>query len=200
MTATLLLIRHGETDWNVEGRYQGQAGPGLNARGREQAHELAGLLATQPVDMIYSSDLPRSMETALIIGESLNLPVRSDPRLRELHQGAWQEMLYLDIKQQYEDKLQAFRRAPLIYSPPGGETLEQVTRRVLEALDDIAAQHPDQQIVVVTHKLPMAIVRCLLAGEGPARVWDALPSNAQIVQVSWPQPVCWQHLKVWLSD
>jgi len=199
MTATLLLVRHGQTDWNIEGRYQGQDGPGLNPSGREEVQRTLGILAAYPIQAIYSSDLLRSMETARLIGDALNLPVHSDSRLREIHQGVWQQMLYRDIERQHQERLQEFRRAPLTHSPPGGETLEQVTRRVLAALDDIAVQHPDQHAIVVTHKLPIAIVRCLLAGEMPTQVWSTLPSNAQIFPLSWPQPVCRQRFDTWLG-
>jgi broad specificity phosphatase PhoE len=200
LTATLLLIRHGETDWNVEGRYQGQDGPGINETGRKQARDIAYALNSCAVSAMYSSDLIRTMETAYILGKSLDLPVRSDARLREIHQGKWQRMLYREIEQQFPEQLKQFRDSPLRCSPPEGETLECVTQRVLAALDDIAVQHPNQHVAVVTHKLPIAIVRCLLNGVAPTHVWRALPANAQMIPVIWPQEVCWQHFDLWLRE
>ena len=83
----LILIRHGETDWNVAGRYQGQADPTLNNRGLEQAHQLARELRSSPLDVIYTSPLLRAVQTAKIIMEVLDLHLREDSRLMEIHQG-----------------------------------------------------------------------------------------------------------------
>src|SRR6185437_6606991 len=85
---TLLLVRHGETDWNAERRYQGHADVPLNDRGVEQARELAEQLAGERIDAIYSSDLSRAHATAEIVGERLGVPVVTDPDLREIDVGA----------------------------------------------------------------------------------------------------------------
>src|SRR5712691_6348769 len=86
--ATLLLVRHGETDWNAEHRWQGHADVPLNARGRKQAKALAEELAPQGVDAIYTSDLSRARDTAAIVGERLGVPVVLDPDLREIDVGS----------------------------------------------------------------------------------------------------------------
>src|SRR5947199_3660663 len=86
--ATLLLIRHGETDWNAEHRWQGHADVPLNARGREQAKALAEELAPEGIDAIYASDLSRARDTAEIVGERLGVPVVLDPDLREIDVGS----------------------------------------------------------------------------------------------------------------
>ena len=89
MTTRLWLIRHGETDWNVEGRWQGQTphAPPLNAAGRAQAEAVAGQLNGHVFDAIYSSDLLRAIQTAEIVAARLGLRVRVEPRLREVNQG-----------------------------------------------------------------------------------------------------------------
>src|SRR5581483_11305534 len=84
---TLLLVRHGETDWNAERRWQGHADVPLNARGREQARALAEELAGESIDAIYSSDLSRAQDTADIVGARLDVPVVVDPDLREIDVG-----------------------------------------------------------------------------------------------------------------
>ncbi len=183
----LVLVRHGRTAWNDEGRYQGQDGPGLNAQGRAQAAATARALAQgPPAAALYSSDLPRALETAHIIGGVLGLPVQADPRLRELHQGAWQGMLYPDIQARYGQELQRFRADPWRYGPPGGETLAHLLERLAAALDDIATRHPHARVIVVTHKLPIAALRCLEAGRPLSAVWDAIPQNAEAVVFPWP--------------
>src|SRR5512136_235874 len=104
---TLVLIRHGQTDWNVEGRWQGQADPPLNDRGREQARFVAEYQSQFGFAALHSSDLRRAMETAQVIGAEMRLPVIPQPRLREINLGKWQGMLAADIEAQYPDE---FRR------------------------------------------------------------------------------------------
>lgn len=186
MSADLVLVRHGRTDWNDEGRYQGQDGPGLNEKGRVQARVTARLLVDRPVAVVYTSDLERALETAHIIAEALNSPLRVDPRLREIHQGIWQGMLFDDIQAAYAQALERFRKDPVNNAPPGGETLAQLARRFTAALTDIANRHPADRMVVVTHKLPIAIVRCMAASRPPSDVWDAIPDNAQALTFRWP--------------
>ena len=98
---TLLLARHGETDWNREGRWQGGSDTSLNERGREQARELAQQLDS--VDAIYSSDLARAAETAAIIAGTLGVEVRVDPRLRERSFGDWEGLNAEEIEQRFAE-------------------------------------------------------------------------------------------------
>jgi broad specificity phosphatase PhoE len=97
----LLLVRHGETDWNTTGRFQGQADPPLNANGRAQAASLAAQLAQTRIGAIYSSDLQRARDTAEIVARKLGMTVRVDRRLREINQGEWDGMLTTDIIARY---------------------------------------------------------------------------------------------------
>jgi len=131
----LLLVRHGETDWNAEGRLQGHTDRPLSNFGREQACRLADELEREDLDAIYASDLARARETAEIVGERLHLPVVVDPDLREKNWGTWEGLTSterLDVE--------------LV-----GESTEQHTRRMLAALGRIAAKHPYGRVLVVTH-------------------------------------------------
>lgn len=128
----LILIRHGETDWNVEGRWQGQADVPLNERGRAQAVQLAQELKDDGIDAIYSSDLIRALETAEKLSEATKLSVQIDRRLREIHQGEWQGMLVSEIQTRYADRFARRRDDPLHIAPPGGETVAQVKTRVID--------------------------------------------------------------------
>ena len=132
---TLLLVRHGETDWNAEGRLQGHTDRPLNDYGRRQATELAQRLAGDGADAIYSSDLSRARTTAEIIGERLGLPVVVDPDLREKNWGTW-------------EGLTGDERAHVEFE---GESTDDHRDRVMAAVRRIAARHPDQRVVVVTH-------------------------------------------------
>ena len=132
---TLLLVRHGETDWNAAGRLQGHTDRPLNEYGRRQAKELAARLAGEGADAIYASDLVRARETAEILGERLGLPVVVDADLREKNWGTW-------------EGLTGDERVHVEYV---GESTEEHRDRVMGAIRRIAERHPDQRVVVVTH-------------------------------------------------
>jgi phosphoserine phosphatase len=151
---TLLLARHGETDWNRDGRYQGWADPPLNDTGRTQAEALAGQLAGTPLDAVYSSDLRRAHETAEILAAPHGLQVVLDAGLREIDVGAWSGLTRLEI----EHRFPAGER-------PGGETREQHAERVLAAVERIARLHPGGSILVVSHGGTLRAVNDHVSGE-----------------------------------
>lgn len=181
----LILIRHGETDWNVEGRYQGQADPPLNARGREQAQRLAESLRDAGLEVLYASPLRRAWETALVVAQVLHLPLHEEPRLKEIHLGAWQGMWYKDICAQYPDLLKAWKERPWSVRPPGGESLPEVQHRVYRAVDDILARHAGQCVGLVTHETPLAMLLIRFRGLGPEVVG----------QLRWPN-THWEEVRV----
>ena len=156
---TIVLIRHGETDWNIIGRYQGQADPPLNEKGIEQAQQLAGDLARTAIDIIFTSPLLRTRKTAEIIAERLDLQVIDEPRLMEIHQGDWQTRLRSEIEDLYPDLFAAWETTPWQVSPPGGENLEQVQERVYDAIDEIVSNEPGRKIGLVTHRIPIALIK-----------------------------------------
>jgi len=140
----LLVIRHGESEWNAMRRWQGQADPPLNDEGVRQAREAALKLGS--FDAIWSSDLQRACHTAAIIAEALGVgPVQVDPRLRETHVGPWQGLTHDEIEVGWPGFLADRRR------PDGFEIDEDVNGRVLEAFHDIAATTPGGEALVVTH-------------------------------------------------
>jgi len=150
VTTTILLARHGETDWNREGRYQGHADEPLNDTGREQSRELASRLRAEPVAAVYSSDLRRASETASIVAQELGLAVVPDSRLREIDVGSWQGRT----------------RAELDGAPWDGETYDQHRARAVAALADIAAAHPDARVLVVAHGGTLRRIQEAATGEG----------------------------------
>jgi broad specificity phosphatase PhoE len=174
---TLVLIRHGQTDWNVEGRWQGQADPPLNERGREQARHAAQYQRQFGFAALYSSDLCRAMETAHIIGVEMGLAVIPEPRLREINLGKWQGMLSADIEAQYPDEFRRWHASPLTAHPPDGEDVPALAARVLEAVNEIIARHPKRRVGVVAHELPIAIVLCRSAGLELEHLRDMVPEN-----------------------
>jgi broad specificity phosphatase PhoE len=155
----IMLIRHGETDWNVHGRYQGQADPGLNQKGIQQSHTLAVMLDGKGLDRLYTSPLLRAAQTAEILAEHLRIPLHRDERLMEIHQGDWQTRLRSEIEQMYPELFSRWETEPWEVTPPGGEHLSQVQERVYAALDDMIRQYPADFIGVVTHRIPIALIK-----------------------------------------
>src|ERR687897_2895365 len=136
---TLLLARHGETDWNRELRIQGSSDIALNELGRQQAGYLAQELTDVDLDAIYASDLSRASATAAAVAATHGLEVRLDPRLRERSFGSWEGLGRDDIAALPEG------------SRHDGESDDEVRERVLEAVQAIADAHPGEQVLVVSH-------------------------------------------------
>lgn len=157
--ARFMLIRHGETDWNILGRYQGQANPELNQKGIEQAHILAQTLETKGLGCLYTSPLARAAQTAEILAKHLCIPLYIDERLMEIHQGKWQTRLRSEIEEMYPELFSRWETQPWEVTPPGGENLSQVQERVYLALDEIVLQHPTEFIGIVTHRIPIALIK-----------------------------------------
>jgi broad specificity phosphatase PhoE len=145
---TLLLVRHGETDWNAEGRLQGHTDRPLNDYGREQAKALAVELADQGVAAVYASDLARARETAEIVGERLGLPVVVDPDLREKNWGTW-EGLTSDERLRVELE---------------GESTAEHRERTVRAVERIVGRHPGQRVVIVTHGGSLRRIQAAVSG------------------------------------
>lgn len=194
-TTEILLVRHGQTAWNVERRRQGHTGPGLNEQGRADARRAAGELVQmngrRRISAIYSSDLARAAETAAIIGEALGLPVTHDERLRERHQGLWQGRLTVEVMADHGEVVDFIGEDPLGGGPPEGETGQQVVERMADALNTIAAEHPGERVVVVSHGGAISLVRWLALAaldrsflEGP--VWSEWPRNGEVIAIEWP--------------
>jgi alpha-ribazole phosphatase len=174
----LLLIRHGETDWNIEGRYQGQSDVPLNKEGLKQATDLAKRLQHEPIDAIFSSDLRRAQKTAEILRDMSNAPLYLDPRLREIHQGEWEGLLFSDIRTRYAKAFEKRLHDPLQVAPPGGETVGELRQRVLEAIDEIIVRYPRGLVAIVSHGLSLAIIKVQFNNIAIEKVWDYIPDNA----------------------
>ena len=145
---TLLLVRHGETDWNAEGRLQGHTDRPLNDYGRRQAQALADRLAGEDIDAVYASDLSRARETAEILAAKHGLTVVVDPDLREKNWGNW-EGLTSDERLHVEFE---------------GETSEAHRDRILTAMERIVERHPEGRIVVVTHGGSLRRIQAAVSG------------------------------------
>ncbi len=178
---TLILIRHGQTDWNIQERWQGQADVPLNATGIRQASEIARSLSGVNIDAIYASDLQRAQQTAQAVARMKGLPIRTDSRLREIHQGEWQGLHISEIEARYVREFQSRRENPLEVAPPGGETAFQVKERVVKALDEIIARHPGETVAVVSHGFAIAMMLVHYLEKPIEKVWELVPRNGAII-------------------
>ncbi len=181
----LVLARHGQTDWNLEGRYAGQADVPLNAAGINQAQSLAQRLNGRRFTAIYSSDLQRARQTAEILAQRLKLPLKLDPRLREINQGQWEGELFTVLVERYAAEMTERRRNPIHAHPPGGESVAEVARRVIQAADDIARAHPQGSVLLVAHGITLAVLICQSQRIPLSEVYHNIPENADPVVIVW---------------
>jgi len=158
----ILLARHGETDWNRIGRWQGHADPPLNETGRHQAAALAGRLTGDGVAAVYSSDLQRAGETARIVADRLRLPVVQDADLREIDVGSWSGLTRDEVRARYPDGFARWLDGEIGHD---GETREDLTDRVVSAVERIADAHPGETVLVVTHGGAIRALRRHAAGD-----------------------------------
>lgn len=147
----MILIRHGETDWNRQLRFQGHIDIGLNDVGFEQARRLGRRLAGETAHRVYASDLLRARQTAEPVGQGLRLDVIGDAALREQSFGRMEGLTVEEIKSNHAQAWEAWLRFHEDYGMPEGETTRQFHARVMDALHRLAAAHPGETLVVVTH-------------------------------------------------
>ena len=151
MATQVTVIRHGETQWNVEGRIQGHQPVGLNNRGAEQALSVAKRLGEERFEALYSSDLPRAMETAREISRTNGMKILADSRLREWKLGILEGLSSEDAAVRYPVAYAAFRTEIPDYVVPDGESSRQRYERAVTCISDLALRHPGECIAVVSH-------------------------------------------------
>ncbi len=147
----IVLVRHGETAWNVDQRVQGQLDIPLNDNGRRQAEQLAERLAGEDLDALYSSDLSRAAETAAAVARRTGLPVVHAPGLRERGFGHLEGFTWRQIEQQHPEAALRWRRRDPGFGPGGGEVLADFYARCVATAAELAARHAGQGIALVSH-------------------------------------------------
>lgn len=180
----LLIATHAETDWTVVARFQGHTDVPLNDRGRRQAADMQRRLAGEPADAIVASDLNRAWQTAEILAVPHGLPVAADPRLREMHFGAWEGLTYAQVQETDGPALAAWQANPLTASPPSGEGLAEVVQRLQAFLGDLA-ERPEATFLLVGHRGSMRVLLCLLLGVPVEWHWDFCLDVASLSELEW---------------
>jgi alpha-ribazole phosphatase len=167
-----LLVRHGETDWNRQGRFLGQSAAPLNRAGVRQAAALRAGLAGETLHAVYASDLPRAAQTAGIIAEKHARPVIAAPGLRELAFGRWEGLTFSEIEQRYPQACRAWLDEPWQVCPPGGESLRDFTARLERIYAALLRDHPGETVLLVTHGGVVQVLLCLALGLAPQAYWQ----------------------------
>jgi probable phosphoglycerate mutase len=147
----MIVIRHGETEWNLLGRWQGHENSLLTENGHIQAKAMAKALKQFTVSVVYSSDLGRALQTAHYVEETLGHPILTDHRLRERHLGIFQGLTTLQMKAEYPDIFEKFQNAGPEFVVPGGESIQQRYDRSVDYFKQLVARHPGETIAVITH-------------------------------------------------
>ena len=170
----VVFVRHGETDWNREKRIQGSQGASINDAGREQAKGLARLLWEVPLQAVYSSALPRAIETASYVAGPHSLSVVADARLNEIHHGDWEGMAESDLPD--PELYQRWRQDPSSCTLPGAEPLQAVHDRAVKAAREIMSRHSqgDGLVAIVSHQIVLALLKCYILD----RPWSQIRRHA----------------------
>ena len=183
--ARLILVRHGETDWNKAGRFQGQIDIPLNDHGRSQAAAARDFLRDVPIDRAWSSTLSRPTETAEIILEAHSgVPLAQIDGLVEIGHGLWEGKLESEIRDGWSDLLDTWKRAPETVQMPEGETIQDVWARSVTSWQEIAkGLKPEETALVVAHDAVNKTILCDLLGLTPADIWAVKQGNGGVTVV-----------------
>ena len=184
----LIVVRHGETQYNLQNRITGQSDVPLSPLGERQAELVGAYLAKEKIDIIVSSDLHRAQATAQAIAQPHNLPVQDDADLREIAMGEWEGHNPEEIAAQFADSQAQWRAHADTYAiPGGGETITQVHTRIARAVERWYTQYPNATVVWATHGGFIGLLACHLLHLDINRRWQFRHDNASITEF-WIQP------------
>jgi 2,3-bisphosphoglycerate-dependent phosphoglycerate mutase len=178
MPARLCIVRHGETEWNAEGRVQGQLDIPLSVNGLAQAHCVAAALPEGRFSALYSSDLQRVLQTARPAAEKLGLEVRTEPRLRERDYGVFQGLTYAEARTTLPSDYARFKAKDAEFDFHTGESLRAFFSRATQCIDEIARRHEGEEVLVFTHGGVLEMVYRFATGCGLSTPRDFELPNA----------------------
>jgi alpha-ribazole phosphatase len=178
----LTLVRHGETEWNAQRRYQGQTDIPLSAIGVRQAELVAERLTGEKFDAIYTSDLKRAWQTARFIAEKVGLSVSAEPRLREMAFGVLEGLIWDEAEEKYPKMLKAWLE-DYNQPPDGGESLDAFSERILSCRDDLLAKHNAQRVLLVAHGGSLSELVRLSLDVPLEKRWAFAMNNASISEL-----------------
>ncbi len=188
----LLLVRHGETNWNKESRFQGIRDIPLNDNGRSQGRKVSTFLQNVPIDFAVSSSMMRPKETAeIILEQHPDVPLATTSELIEICHGLWEGMLESEIEAEYSELLQQWKDKPETVQMPEGENLQQVWDRGVAAWNKIAVEYSNtvtpQTGLVVAHDAINKVILCYLMGLKPDNFWNIKQGNCAVSVIDYPK-------------
>jgi len=189
----LLLVRHGETDWNRESRFQGKMDIPLNENGREQGKKAAEFLQETPLDFAISSPMLRPKETAeLILAYHSGVTLEIKPKLLEISHGRWEGKLKPEIQAEYPELLKQWQETPEVVQMPDGENLQQVWDRAVACWEEVVTEkgHSPNEIrtgIVVAHDAINKVILCALLGLSPGHFWNVKQGNGAVSVIDYPE-------------
>lgn len=180
MTTRFILVRHGETTWNREGRYQGQIDTPLSPFGVEQGQLVAKALEKVPFDVAYASPLERSFETARMCAVPHGIEVIKDERLLEINHGEWEGLQADEVRTNYPELLHKWHTSVVDVQMPGGENIEDVRQRAMTAFNDYAKRHEGKTVLVAAHDAVNKAVLCDILDISLSHFWQVKQDNTCI--------------------
>lgn len=180
MWTRLILVRHGESTWNVSGHYQGRIDTELSERGKRQAALLARHLQDTRLDAVYSSPLKRALDTVEQVARKAGLEVQVEWAFTEIEHGLWEGLHKSEVEERYGETLRLWLENPNLADVPGAEKLGQVRSRVNEAVTRIVSQHPDQAVLICTHDAVLKVLITAALGLGLCCFWSIRVDNASL--------------------
>jgi probable phosphoglycerate mutase len=182
----LIIIRHGESEWNRIGRYQGQADAPLSELGLRQAEALAGRLRNERLHAIYTSPLQRAARTAAAVARyHPDVPLYAEPALLEIDHGDWQGLMVDEVKERYADGLREWRMHPTRAQMPNGESFSNILKRVLDFKDRLLLEYPDRSVLISTHDVVVKILVSDVLGMNMDRINRIWVTNASISAIEY---------------
>ncbi|MHB1653913.1 MAG: histidine phosphatase family protein [Desulfitobacteriaceae bacterium] len=172
-----ILVRHGETMWNREGRYQGQIDTELSPLGLEQGRRVAEALKQVYLDVVYSSPLVRSYQTAQMCAENHGLEVLKDQRLLEINHGEWEGLKADEVRAKYPELLTQWHTSVIDVQMPGGESIEDVRERVKVSFLEMAERHKGQTVLVAAHDAVNKAILCDILDIDLSHFWQIKQDN-----------------------
>ena len=176
----IILMRHGQTEWNKFERFRGKADIELDETGRRQAEAAAERIGQWKVDAVYSSPLKRAMSTAQAVANRLGLTVQTLEGINDMDFGEWEGLAIAEARQKYVALFDLWLYHPERLEIPRAETLADVRKRAVAAIDEVAAKHKDQTVALVSHRVVCKVLLCHLLGLDNSHFWQIAQDTTAI--------------------
>lgn len=183
----IFLIRHGETQWNFDARYQGHSDIELSEKGTLQGEKLGLYFKRFSLDAVYASDLKRAFTTAQLIAQYHNLEVQLVPDMREINFGVWEGLTFKDIREKYRELADMWLKEPEQLVIPEGENFAQVKKRAYQAILNLVDKHQGQNVVVVSHGGTIRTVLCAILDLPLSKMWQIKQDNTALNMIEFYQ-------------